>query len=79
VTFQFRIIFSLIAVVWVGGLGFLFFRYPEFFARVNVRFGFKSAMNPKFLRFIRQMGIVEMILAALSLISTVVMAILGWK
>jgi hypothetical protein len=77
VTPQFRIIFSLFAVVWVGGWGFLFFRYPEFFARVNVRFGFKSAMNPKFIKFTRWMGIVEMILAALSLIGTVVMAAHG--
>jgi hypothetical protein len=44
---------------------------------VNVRFGFKSAMNPKFVRLIRQMGIVEMILAAVSLISTVATAVLG--
>jgi hypothetical protein len=77
VTSQFRIILSLIGVVWVGGGGFLFFRYPEFFARVNVRFGFKSAMNPKFVRLIRQMGIVEMILAAVSLLSTVATAVLG--
>jgi hypothetical protein len=79
VTPQSRVISTLIGVVWVGGGGFLFFRYPEFFARVNVRFGFKSAMNPKFIKFTRWMGIVEMILAALSLIGTVVMAALGWK
>jgi hypothetical protein len=55
------------------------YRYPEAFARVNVRFGFKSAGNPKFIKFIRWMGIVEMILAALSVISEVVASTLGWK
>jgi hypothetical protein len=79
VTPQFRIIFTLVGVLWVGGWGLLMYRYPEAFARVNVRFGFKSAMNPKFINFTRWMGITAMIFAVLSLIGVFVMPILGWK
>jgi hypothetical protein len=79
VTPQFRIVFNLIGIVWVGGGGFLMYCFPEAFARVNVRFGFKSWANPKFVKFIRWMGIVEMFLAALSLIGMVVTSALGWK
>jgi hypothetical protein len=69
----------LVAVLWVGGWGFLMYRYPEAFAGVNVRFGFNYATNPKFIRITKWMGIIAMMLAALSLISTVVIAILGLK
>lgn len=54
------------------------YRYPEAFARVNVRFGFKSAMNPRFIRFTRGMGIVEMTIAMLSLLGQGVASALGW-
>jgi hypothetical protein len=79
VTPQSRIIFIIVGVLWVGGWGFLMYRYPEAFARVNVRFGIKSATNPKFIRFTRWVGMVAMILAALSVISEVVASALGWK
>jgi hypothetical protein len=68
-----------VLVLWVGGWGFLMYRYPEVFARVNVRFGLKSAANPKFINFTRWMGITAMVLAALSLVSMVVTSALGWK
>jgi hypothetical protein len=55
------------------------YRYPDVFARVNARFGFKSATNPKFVKLIRWTGIVEMTLAALSVLSQIVMSALGWK
>ena len=67
------------AVLGVGGWGFLMYRYPEAFAKANVRFGFKSATNPKFIKFTRWMGIAEMTLAALSVISEVAASALGWK
>jgi hypothetical protein len=54
------------------------YRYPEAFAKVNVRFGLRSAANPKFIRFTRWMGIIAMILAVLSLVSTVAMYAFGW-
>jgi hypothetical protein len=74
-----RDIFTILAVVWVGGWGFLMFRYPEFFAKINDRFGFKIGTSAKFIVFTRRMGIVEMILAALSAISTLIMHVLGMK
>ena len=55
------------------------YRSPEAFARANVRFGSKGGTKPKFVKFIRWMGIVEMIVAALSLASTVATFALGWK
>jgi hypothetical protein len=78
VTPQSRIIFIIVGVLWVGGWGFFAYRYPEAIARMNARFGFKSATSPKFIRFTRWMGIVEMILAVLSLVSTVAMYAFGW-
>jgi hypothetical protein len=67
------------AVAWVGGWGFLMFRYPDFFAKINARFGLKIGTSPKFIAFTRRMGIVEMILAALSVVSTLIMHTLGVK
>jgi hypothetical protein len=74
-----RNIFMIFAVAWVGGWGFLMFRYPGFFAKINARFGFNIGTSPKFIAFTRRMGIVEMILAALSVISTLIMHVLGIK
>jgi hypothetical protein len=73
-----RNIFVIFAVAWVGGWGFLMFRYPEFFAKINARFRLKIGMSPS-IGFIRRMGIVEMILAGLSVISTLFMHFFGVK
>ena len=62
----------------MGGWGFFAYRYPEAIARTKARFGFKSAITPKFIRFTRWVGIVEMIVAILSLISTVAVYAFGW-
>jgi len=74
-----RIIFTFVGVFWVGGWGYLMFRYPEFFAKFNARFGFSMFASPKFITFTRRLGIIEMILAAISVISTIVMSALGLK
>jgi hypothetical protein len=74
---QSRIILTIVGVLWVGGGGFLFYRYPEAIARINARFG-KWGTSPKFIRFTKWVGIVEMILAVLSLVSTVAMYAFGW-
>ena len=57
----------------------MMYRYPESFARVNVRFGFRNGSKPKFIRLIRWTVITEMTLAALSAIGEVVASALGWK
>jgi hypothetical protein len=76
---QFKILFMILGVVWVGGGGYLMFRYPEFFARINARFGFTFFATPKFIKFTRWVGIIEMILAGLSLVNAVVMSLFGVK
>jgi hypothetical protein len=73
------IVFTIVGVCWVGGWGYLMFRYPEFFAKINARFGFRMFASPKFIAFTRWMGIVEMTLAGLSVISALVMSALGLK
>jgi hypothetical protein len=72
-------IFAVVSVIWAGGWGYLMFRYPEMFAKINARFGFKMFATPKFIKFIRWMGITEMVLAAISAISSAVMFTLGWN
>jgi hypothetical protein len=72
-----RNIFMIFAVAWVGGWGFVMFRYPELFAKINARFGLKIGTSPRFIAFTRRMGIVEMALAVLSVISTVIMHVVG--
>ena len=74
-----RIIFTIVGVFWVGGWGYLMFRYPEFFAKINARFGFSMFASPKSIAFTRKIGILEMILAGLSVISAIVMSALGLK
>jgi hypothetical protein len=49
------------------------FRYPERFAKINARFGFSMFTSPKFIAFTRWMGIVEMALAGISVISELIM------
>lgn len=67
-TQQLQVMFTLVTVAWVGGWGFIFFRYPDFFARFNARFGLHRFAAPQFTNLIKRMGIVGMILAALSLV-----------
>jgi hypothetical protein len=74
-----RIIFTIAGAIWVGGWGLLMFRYPEFFARFNARFGFGRFASPKYIAFLRWLGITEMILAVVSVISLIVMSFLGLK
>jgi hypothetical protein len=58
-----------VGVIWVGGGGFLFFRYPEFFAKLNSHLGFRRFSSPKYFAFLKWMGFVEMILAGISAIA----------
>jgi hypothetical protein len=62
------IIFNIVGVFWVGGWGFLMFRYPKFFADFNARFGFKMFSSPKDIAFTRKLGIVEIIIAGFRLL-----------
>lgn len=72
-----QLFFMAFGIVWVAGWGWLMYRHPEAFAKVNARFGFKLFTGPKYITFTRRLGIVEMTLAALGLISTLVTAIWG--
>jgi hypothetical protein len=74
-----HIVFTIFAVFWVGGWGFLMFRYPEFFAKINARFGFRKFTSPRAIAFIRWMGIVEMTLAGISVVSELVGLAFGLK
>jgi hypothetical protein len=69
------LIFNIVGFFWVGGWGFLMFRYPRFFADLNARFGLKMFSSPKYIAFTRKLGIVEMILA----VSLIVSLIFGLK
>lgn len=66
-------------MVWVGGWGFIMFRYPEFFAKLNARFGYHTFATPKYVSFIRKLGLAEMALAALSIVVMVARAALGLR
>ena len=74
---HFEAVFTLFGVVWVGGWGFLMFRYPELFARIHARFGMKWLSGPKYISFIKKLGMVEMVLAALSIIVFLIKVALG--
>lgn len=76
---HFQALFSLFCVIWVGGGGFLVFRYPEFFAKINARFGMKWASSPRFIALTKIMGIVEMSLAGLSAVLFLVGLAFGWS
>jgi hypothetical protein len=73
------VIFNIVGFFWVGGGGFLMFRYPRFFADLNARFGFKMFSSPKYIAITRNLGLVEMILAGVSAISLIVSLIFGLK
>ena len=72
------ILFNIVAVFWVGGWGFLVFRYPKVFADLNARFGFKMFSSPKYIAFLRGFGILEMVLASVGAVGFVVSLIFGW-
>jgi hypothetical protein len=74
-----RIMFAIVAPCWVGGWGYLMFRYPEFFAKINSRWGLSAFASPKSIAFIRWMGVIELALAGLSLIYTLVTFAFGLK
>jgi hypothetical protein len=75
------ILFNIVGFFWVGGWGFLMFRYPKFFADLNARFGLKMFSSPKYIAFTRGLGIVEMILAGVGAVGFVVSLIFGlnWR
>jgi hypothetical protein len=72
-------IFTAFGVLWVGGGGYLMFRAPNVFAKINARLGMKGLSGPRYISFIRRMGVVEMVLAALSAASYLAMAALGLR
>jgi hypothetical protein len=76
---QFQIIFLAFGVVWVGGWGFLMFRYPEFFAKMNARFGWTAFATPKGILFTRRLGVIEMVLAALAVLNALLVYAFGSK
>lgn len=69
---HFRVLFEVFACFCVGGWGFLAYRYPEFFARMNVRFGAKWASGPRFISFTRKAGVFYMAMAVASAVVIVV-------
>jgi hypothetical protein len=79
ITPQFRVFFMVFGVLWVGGWGYAIYRYPEVFARLNARFGFRSFSGPRFISFTRKAGVFYMALAALSAILTAVSYAFGYK
>jgi hypothetical protein len=68
-----QLLFKVFAVLWVGGWGFIVYRHPEFFAKLNARFGAKWASGPRFISFTRKAGIVYMAMAVLSAVVMLVM------
>ena len=67
------LIMWILGTVWVGGCGWLMYRYPSLFAKWNSRFGVKT--NQKVLRLV---GFLEMTLAAIGAIGIPVALLLGW-
>jgi len=65
-----------IGIIWVGGGGYLMFRYPEFISKLSFR---SRSTNPGRIRFTRWLGIFEMVVAVLGAICTSVSAALGKK
>jgi hypothetical protein len=79
VTSQTRIIFVITALLLVGGWGFLMFRYPELFAKINVRIGLSRFATPRFIKITKWIGMLEMILAGLAAINGIVLSFFGLK
>jgi hypothetical protein len=65
---HFQAIFTAFAAIWVGGWGFIMFRYPQFFARINARFGMHRMSGAKYVSLTRTFGIVCLVMTALSVI-----------
>ena len=57
----------------MGVLGFLMFRYPETWAKLNALFSHEKFDSPKQLASTKRLGILMMILAAFSLVSILTM------
>jgi hypothetical protein len=74
---HFEAIFTAVGVIWVGGWGFLMFHYPGVFARINARFGMKWLSGPKYISFTKKLGIVEVVLATLSVLGFLIRAVFG--
>jgi hypothetical protein len=74
-----RWLVPVIGVCWVGGWGYLMFRFPEFFGKMNARVGLKFMMSPKALKFIQWTGIVEMAFAGVGAVNAVIMIAFGYK
>jgi hypothetical protein len=70
---------NIVGVLWVGGWGFLMFRYPKTFADWNARFRFWKFTSPKYISFIRKFGIAAMVIAGISAVSFLATLILGLK
>lgn len=74
---HFEDILTVLGAIWIGGYGFVMFRYPELLASLNARFGMKSMTGPRYISLIRKMGIFEMILAALGVVGFLARVALG--
>jgi len=70
-------IFTAAAAIWVGGWGFIMLRYPEFFARINARFGMQWLSGSRYISLTRKIGIVCMVMTALSVVVFLIEAALG--
>lgn len=64
-----RIMLTICGALWVGGWGFAFYRYPKFLAERNRRFGRSMFATPKYMALLKGIGIVEMILAGVGVLS----------
>jgi len=69
--------FTAAAAIWVGGWGFIMFRDPEFFARINARFGMQWLSGSRYISLTRKIGIVCMVMTALSVVVFLIEAALG--
>ena len=75
---QISIWITLAGGLWVGGWGWLMYRYPERIAVLNKRFGWSFLAGPNHLTVVKRMGLVEMALAALGVVNEVLALTFGW-
>lgn len=71
------LVFTIFGTIWVGGGGWLMYRYPEFFAKLNGLFGFKLFTGPKYIKFTKRLGVLEMTLAALGVLCFIITTVFG--
>ena len=64
-----RIVLTIIGALGVGGWGFALYRHPEFFASMNRRLGRKMFATPRYIAILRGIGVVEMVLAGVGVLS----------